>query len=228
MVSMIRVLVVEDDANLSLMIKLRLEKLGHYRVERASDGELGLRALANFRPDIVITDLEMRNMDGNAMVEELRRRKSDIPVIVLTGRADLLRHTGANAYLTKPFDVLQLDLNIKALLKIGADGTPGITYRIGRYTFDTARRTLILNGDGEVSEQLVQPTASKILEMLCREMGSCVERKKILGTIWGDAENEYISHNLDVQIDKIRRALKGDPSVSIETIRKTGIILKVF
>ncbi len=223
---MIKVLIVEDDANLSLMIKLRLGKLGGYKIETAPDGEAGLRALANFRPDIVVTDLEMNRMDGNAMVEEIRRRKNDTPVIVLTGRADLLKATGANAYLTKPFDVRQLDLNIKALLKYSEPGDFAGSYPIGAYAFEPARRTLIFNGEGEPSEQLIPPTASRILEMLCREKGQCVERKKILGTIWGDAESEYNSHNLDVQIDKLRRALKGDPSVSIEIIRKTGIVLK--
>ncbi len=222
---MIKVLIVEDDANLSLMIKLRLGKLGSYKIEAASDGEMGLKALTNFRPDIIVTDLEMNKMDGNAMVEEIRRRKNDTPVIVLTGRADLLRATGANAYLTKPFDVRQLDLNIKALLNYSESGESGGTYKIGKYIFEPARRTLVLN-DIEPLEQLVPPTAARILEMLCKEKGQCVERKKILGTVWGDAENEYNSHNLDVQVDKLRRALKGDPSVSIEIIRKTGIVLK--
>ena len=58
------------------------------------------------------------------------------------------------------------------------------------------------------------------------EMGKCVDRKKIQGTIWGDYDNDSISHNLDVQIDKLRGALKADPDVSIEIIKKTGIILK--
>ena len=70
------------------------------------------------------------------------------------------------------------------------------------------------------------PTGAKVLEMLCREMGKCVDRKKIQGTIWGDYDNDSISHNLDVQIDKLRGALKADPDVSIEIIKKTGIILK--
>ena len=81
----------------------------------------------------------------------------------------------------------------------------------------------IFLGDEEIR---VTPTGAKVLEMLCREKGKCVDRKKIQGTIWGDYDNDSISHNLDVQIDKLRGALKADPAVSIEIIKKTGIILK--
>ena len=221
---MIRLLIVEDDTNLSLLIKRKLEKQGDYIVETAVDGKEGLKAIAAFRPDIVVSDLEMGDgMDGNTMIEKIRETKNDIPIIVLTGKMEFLKQSGANMYLKKPFNVQQLDLNIKSLLQQKGIGTQSEnTYNIGKFTFDTSARRLIL-GDEEIR---VTPTGAKVLEMLCREMGKCVDRKKIQGTIWGDYDNDSISHNLDVQIDKLRGALKADPDVSIEIIKKTGIILK--
>ena len=221
---MIRLLIVEDDTNLSFLIKKKLEKQGDYIVETAVDGKEGLRAITAFRPDIVVSDLEMGDgMDGNTMIEKIRESKNDIPIIVLTGKMEFLKQSGANMYLKKPFNVQQLDLNIKSLLQQKGIGTQSDnTYSIGKFTFDTSARRLIL-GDEEIR---VTPTGAKVLEMLCREMGKCVDRKKIQGTIWGDYDNESISHNLDVQIDKLRGALKADPDVSIEIIKKTGIILK--
>ncbi len=221
---MIRLLIVEDDTNLSFLIKKKLEKQGDYIVETAIDGKEGLKAIAAFRPDIVVSDLEMGDgMDGNTMIEKIRETKNDIPVIVLTGKMEFLKQSGANMYLKKPFNVQQLDLNIKSMLQQKGIGTESDnTYKIGKFTFDTSARRLLL-GDEEIR---VTPTGAKVLEMLCREMGKCVDRKKIQGTIWGDYDNESISHNLDVQIDKLRGALKADPDVSIEIIKKTGIILK--
>ena len=221
---MIRLLIVEDDTNLSFLIKRKLEKQGDYTVETAVDGKEGLKAIAAFRPDIIVSDLEMGDgMDGNTMIEKIRTANNDIPIIVLTGKMEFLKQSGANMYLKKPFNVQQLDLNIKSLLQQKGIGTQSEnTYKIGKFTFDTSARRLIL-GDEEIR---VTPTGAKVLEMLCREMGKCVDRKKIQGTIWGDYDNDSISHNLDVQIDKLRGALKPDPSVSIEIIKKTGIILK--
>lgn len=221
---MIRLLIVEDDTNLSFLIKKKLEKQGDYMVETAVDGKEGLRLITSFRPDIVVSDLEMGDgMDGNTMIERIRETKNDIPIIVLTGKMEFLKQSGANMYLKKPFNVQQLDLNIKSLLQQKGIGTESNnSYKIGKFTFDTSARRLIL-GDEEIR---VTPTGAKVLEMLCREMGKCVDRKKIQGTIWGDYDNDSISHNLDVQIDKLRGALKADPDVSIEIIKKTGIILK--
>ena len=221
---MIRLLIVEDDTNLSFLIKRKLEKQGDYIVETAIDGREGLKAIAAFRPDIVVSDLEMgEGMDGNTMIEKIRSASNDIPIIVLTGKMEFLKQSGANMYLKKPFNVQQLDLNIKSMLQQKGIGTESDnTYKIGKFTFDTSARRLIL-GDEEIR---VTPTGAKVLEMLCREMGKCVDRKKIQGTIWGDYDNDSISHNLDVQIDKLRGALKADPDVSIEIIKKTGIILK--
>ena len=221
---MIRLLIVEDDTNLSFLIKRKLEKQGDYIVETAIDGREGLKAIAAFRPDIVVSDLEMGDgMDGNTMIEKIRETKNDIPIIVLTGKMEFLKQSGANMYLKKPFNVQQLDLNIKSMLQQKGIGTESDnTYKIGKFTFDTSARRLLLDGE----EIRVTPTGAKVLEMLCREMGKCVDRKKIQGTIWGDYDNESISHNLDVQIDKLRGALKADPDVSIEIIKKTGIILK--
>ncbi|MBR3303608.1 MAG: response regulator transcription factor [Bacteroidales bacterium] len=225
---MIKLLIVEDDTKLSYLIKKRLEKQGDYIVETAENGSAGLKALALFRPDIIVSDLEMEGMDGNAMIEQIRSANNDIPIIVLTGKIEFLKQSGANMYLKKPFNVQQLDLNIKSLLQQkGLISQQDSSFQIGRFTFDTSTRTLILDSGLESEQQIkVTPTGAKVLLMLCREKGKCVDRKKIQGTIWGDYDNESISHNLDVQIDKLRGALKADPAVTIEIIKKTGIILK--
>ena len=133
---MIRLLIVEDDTNLSFLIKRKLEKQGDYIVETAIDGREGLKAIAAFRPDIVVSDLEMGDgMDGNTMIERIRETKNDIPIIVLTGKMEFLKQSGANMYLKKPFNVQQLDLNIKSMLQQKGIGTESDnTYKIGKFT----------------------------------------------------------------------------------------------
>ena len=85
---MIKLLIVEDDTNLSFLIKRKLLKLGDYSIECAKDGKEGLLAINNFRPNIIVTDLEMEGMDGNQMIEQIRKKSNDIPIIVLTGKVE--------------------------------------------------------------------------------------------------------------------------------------------
>lgn len=222
---MIKLLIVEDDTNLSFLIKRKLQKLGDYSIECAEDGKAGLIALSNFKPDIIVTDLEMSGMDGNQMIEQIRSRSNDIPIIVLTGKIEFLKQSGANMYLKKPFEVTQLDLNIRSLMALRGYGASVTSYKIGSLVFDIPQRC-VRSSSG--SETKISPTAARILEMLCKNMGSVVERRTILGTIWGDPDNEYVAHNLNVQINNLRAALKEDASVTIENLRGTGFMLKVL
>ncbi len=220
---MIKLLIVEDDTNLSFLIKRKLQKLGDYSIETAPDGRAGLLALNNFKPDIIVTDLEMSEMDGNKMIEQIRSKSNTIPIIVLTGKIEFLKQSGANMYLKKPFDVTQLDLNIRSLLHQSGIVNNVTSYKIGSLEFDIPHRC-IRSSAGQESK--ISPTAARILEMLCKQKGRMVDRRTILGTIWGDPDNEYVAHNLNVQINNLRAVLKEDPSVMIENLRGTGFILK--
>lgn len=220
---MIKVLIVEDDPNLSFLIKRKLEKSGDYQIECSQDGEEGLRMINNFRPDVIVTDLEMPKVDGNQMIEKIRSKSNDVPIIVLTGKLEFLKQSGANVYLKKPFDMTQLDLNIRSLLLQKGVGSSVKSYKIGKFEFDVSSRQIILDG----VKNKISPTAAKILEMLCRDMGKVVERKTIQGTIWGNPDNEYVAHNLNVQVNNLRAVFKDDPSIVIENLRGTGLVLKI-
>ena len=221
---MIKLLIVEDDTNLSFLIKRKLLTLGDYIIECAKDGKEGLLLLNNFKPDIIVTDLEMSVMDGNTMIQKIREKSNEIPIIVLTGKMEFLKQSGANMYLKKPFEVVQLDLNIRSLLMQRGLGTSVSQYQLGSLVFDIPSRSV----KSAESETKISPTAAKILEMLCRNMGKVVDRKSILGTIWGDADNEYVAHNLNVQVNNLRSVLKSDQRVVIENLRGTGFVLKVL
>ncbi len=220
---MIKLLIVEDDTNLSFLIKRKLLKSGDYEIFCAENGKKGLLALSQFKPDIIVTDLEMEEMDGNQMIEQIRSKSNNIPIIVLTGKMEFLKQSGANVYLKKPFDVTQLDLNIRSLLMQKGVGGSVSSYTIGKYIFIPKERTISI---GE-NVQKIPPTTTKILEMLCAEKGKVVDRKVIQGTIWGIPDGDiYVAHNLNVQINKIRQLFKDDPSIEIENLKKTGLILK--
>lgn len=221
---MIKLLIVEDDTNLSFLIKRKLMKLGDYSIETAEDGRSGLLALNNFKPDIIVTDLEMSGMDGNQMIEQIRSKSNSIPIIVLTGKIEFLKQSGANMYLKKPFEVTQLDLNIRSLLLQSGVGAAVTSYKIGSLEFDIPGRCVRNSSGGETK---ISPTAARVLEMLCKQMGNVVDRRTILGTIWGDPDNEYVAHNLNVQINNLRAVLKEDAGVTIENLRGTGFVLRV-
>ena len=173
---MIRVLLVEDDKNLSFILKSSLEQIiGGYEVESVVNGKDGLDALAKDTFDVIVSDVEMPVMDGMTMVQHIREHYPSIAVIFITGLTnarDVINgyQAGADFYIKKPFLPEELDAHIRAVLKIrqnisatkAEDKAEEIIYPIGKYSFTPSQNLLCHDEE----KQSLTAKEAKILEML--------------------------------------------------------------
>ena len=230
---MTRVLLVEDDKNLSFILKSSLEQMiGGYEIEVASNGKEGLEKLAARRFDVIVSDVEMPVMDGVTMVRQVRERYPDVAIVFITGLTtarDVINgyQSGADFYIKKPFLPEELDAHIQAVLKVKrsasmpeADGKD--RYTIGKYSFFPSQN-LLCDEDGY--QRSLTPKEAKVLEMLCRRKGHLVSREEILIAIWQTADF-YSSRSLDVFITKLRKYLAKDPHIGLKVQKGVGIELE--
>lgn len=227
-----RVLLVEDDPNLSIVIQDYLE-LEHFETVLARDGEDGLAAFHRERFDLVILDVMLPRKDGFHVAEEIRRANDRIPLIFLTARSmneDRIRgfKAGGDDYITKPFSTEELSLRIKAILKrsITNQLTPpdkeSSSYKIGNYTFDFENMRLSI---GNKERSLTRKEAA-LLRILCIYKNRLLAREVALKSVWGD-DDYFIGRSMDVFITKLRKYLSEDPDISINNVHGTGFKLEV-
>ena len=230
---MTRVLLVEDDKNLSFILKSSLgQMIGGYEIEVATNGKEGLEKLASGRFDVIVSDVEMPVMDGVTMVRQVRERYPDVAIVFITGLTtarDVINgyQSGADFYIKKPFLPEELDAHIQAVLKVKrsasmpeADGKD--RYTIGKYSFFPSQN-LLCDEDG--NQRSLTPKEAKVLEMLCRRKGHLVSREEILIAIWQTADF-YSSRSLDVFITKLRKYLAKDPHIGLKVQKGVGIELE--
>jgi DNA-binding response OmpR family regulator len=217
-----KVLLVEDETTLSMIIKDTLEDES-FDVTLASDGIKGLSSYQAQKPDIIITDVMMPQMDGFEMVRRIRKEDRKTPILFLTARDsldDLVEgfNLGANDYLKKPFKMLELVMRVKALTNsILPMETNNETFEIGNYTLHTKSQILTSK---EYNQELSY-MESEILKRLCISQGNVVEIKDILNALWND-DSFYNRNSLHVFIYKLRKRLSGDPRIKILNVRGIG------
>ncbi len=227
----IRILLVEDDPNLSLVLQDYLEMLG-YDVELRYDGEEGLKAYKRKNFELCIFDVMMPKKDGFTLAEEIRLENKSIPIIFLTAKSlkeDRIKgfQIGCDDYITKPFITEELSLRIKAILKRCSllketDSEKMQKFEIGIFTFDFAAMKLSSKNE----EQGLTKKEAGLLRLLCINKNKLLTREVALKTIWG--ENDYfIGRSMDVFITKLRKYLKADSSISITNVHGTGFKLEV-
>lgn len=223
-----RILFVEDEQDLTLIVADTLRGQG-YEVITAADGIEGLGRFRSGGADIVVADVMMPGMDGFSMAREIRRLSASVPLLFLTAKStvDDIEEgfgIGADDYLRKPFELRELIVRIKALLRrYGSAGRCGDTvYPIGRYLFDVTAQTLSLDG----RSMTLSHFEARILERLAANAGSTVDATELMMDIWqrDDPSNRNSLHGY---IHKLRRALRHDPSVSIINQRGFGYMLAV-
>ena len=228
----IRILFVEDDPNLSMILQDYLEMIG-YSVNRARDGEEGLRYFMSGSYDLLILDVMMPKKDGFSLAEDVRAINQSIPIIFLTAKSlkeDRIKgfHFGCDDYITKPFSTEELSLRIKAILKrcaISGSNTQADTdlFTVGKFEFDS--ENMVLKCSDEDVRNLTRKE-SGLLKLLCLNKNSLLPREVALETIWGD--NDYfIGRSMDVFIAKLRKYLKTDPNVKITNVHGIGFKLEV-
>lgn len=220
---MARILLVEDELLLGKIVKESLEVRG-FTMFHATDGKEGLRQYRELKPDLIVLDVMMPEMDGITLAREIRKTDRHTPVIFLTSKSqtqDVVKgfESGGNDYLKKPFSMDELIVRIRELLSrsVGGPLGPPAIYQIGRYSFDYHKQCL---KDDQQTQQLSH-RESEILMRLCSHEGRVLERKQVLLDLWGD-DSFFNARSMDVFISKLRRYLKDDPSVQIINIRGVG------
>jgi DNA-binding response OmpR family regulator len=228
-----RILVVEDQRDLALGLRANLEVEG-YAVDVAHTGEEALRAAGERTPDLVILDIMLPGIDGYEVLAKLRAMRLEIPVLMLTARAeevDKVRgfRTGADDYVTKPFGVMELLVRIQALLRRGppreaaARGVAPQAVRVGDVEVDIEGHMVRRNGE-EVS---LTPKAFELLLALHRKQGKVASRHELLRDVWGYASS-VTTRTVDAHIAELRRKLEHDPAdpQHILTVWKVGYRLR--
>jgi DNA-binding response OmpR family regulator len=219
------VLFVDDDVGLRTLMKLGLEREG-FGVITATDGQDGIRKAYQHRPDAIILDIMMDNLDGWTTCRRLRQ-VTDTPIIILTARTsedDIVKglSLGADDYLTKPCSFAELKARILALLRRSgpqpADRELGV-FDDGYLSIDLRRETVLRRGE-EIS---LSPTESRLLMYLVSQRGRIVPHKELLTKVWGSEYAKELSY-LAVYIRYLRQKLEDNPShpVYIRTRWKVG------
>lgn len=230
---MIKLLLVEDDEGLAFIEKSTLEDMvGGYEVMTAYDGKEGYTAWKTFKPDVIISDIDMPIMNGIEMVKQIRELDGDTLILFTTNITSptLLEKgyaVGADNYIKKPFVPTELDAHIKNLIRLkNGQKSRNVSscIKIGKHILDP-EHACIKDEDGNISTMLTARDA-KILEMLAKNKNAIIRREAIQERFWDTSEKDFfVSRCLDVVITKLRKVLKSDPFVSIETIRGVGFSL---
>lgn len=222
-----RLLVVEDEAHLAEVIAENLELEG-YAVSVVGDGLAALDAVRRDRPELVLLDVMLPGLDGFSVCERLRAEKNDVPVLFLTAKSsndDRVRglELGGDDYLGKPFELRELILRVKAILK-RAHWYSAATHDkdklvLGSATVDFKTFTASVRGE----EVLLSTKETMILRVLAEQPGEVVPRSVILDKVWG-YDAFPTTRTVDNFIVRLRRVLEPDPQSPryIHTVRGSG------
>lgn len=222
-----KILFVEDEEDLTLIVTDTLRGQG-YDVITAANGIEGLEKYRSIGADIIVADVMMPGMDGFSMARQIRKISTDVPLLFLTAKSTIDDveegfEIGANDYLKKPFELRELIVRIKALLRsYKINREEDIKFSIGKYIFNITTQTLTL---GERSLELSHFEA-KILERLTTNIGKTVDASELMIAVWQRDEPSN-RNSLHGYIHKLRRALCQDPSISIINQRGFGYMLTI-
>ncbi len=223
-----KILLVEDDASLGFVIKDNLQQNG-YEVTLCTDGEQGEQTFTDNQFHLCLLDVMLPKKDGFSLARTIRAINKNVPILFLTAKSmseDKLQgfETGADDYITKPFNIKELLCRIEVFLRRSTvsniNAEKPIT--LGRFTFDYPNLTL---QSSSLEKTLTQKEAD-ILKMLHLHRGSVLRREEILKHIWGD-DDYFMGRSMDVFISKLRRYLKDDPAVKILNYHGVGFKLEV-
>lgn len=228
-----KILLVEDDPNLGILLQDYLQLKGKFEVVLCTDGDEGLKAFGKQNFDLCILDVMMPKKDGFTLGKDIRKVNAQVPIIFATAKTMLEDKSaaydlGGDDYITKPFRIEELLLRINALFKRisnknnQADEQQEALFTIGKYTFDYTTQIIT---SGEESQKLSTKEA-ELLRLLCLKKNTVLTREEALLSIWHD-DNYFNGRSMDVFLSKLRKYLKGDASVEIINVHGKGYKLLV-
>ncbi|MDQ1485138.1 MAG: two-component system, OmpR family, operon response regulator KdpE [Actinomycetota bacterium] len=208
---MTSVLVIDDEGAILRALRINLSAR-NYTVTTASDGASGLSAMARDRPDAVILDLGLPDMDGTDVIRGIRGWSS-APIIVLSANGQELQKVqaldaGADDYVTKPFGMNELLARLRAATRRAAPGVDEPVVVTPHFTIDLGAKRVSLHDGPDVR---LTPTEWQLLEVLARHRGRLVTGRQLLQDVWGPAY-ETETHYLRVYVAQLRRKLEPDPA----------------
>ena len=225
-----RILYVEDDLTLSFVTRDNLEMRG-YSVDSCEDGVTALEKVTSQPFDICVLDVMLPKMDGFMLARKIREFNQAIPIIYLTARStseDKIYglQQGGDDYITKPFSIEELVLKIEIFLKRSKielrQEIMNESFVFGIFTFSPIN--LRLSNDGSIQD--LTHRESLLLEYLIKHRNKVVKREEILKSVWGN-DHFFSSRSMDVFISRLRKMLKSDPSLKIESIHNVGYRLLI-
>ena len=223
-----KILLAEDDEDLSIILKQFLE-LNDFDVKTTKNGLEALKTIEKENFDLCILDVMMPVMDGFTLAEKIIEIKPEIPFVFLTAKQlkeDKIKglQLGADDYIVKPFEAEELVLRLNNILKRNENHskTSNKEIIISNYIFDTARKCLKLNNK---TQQLTEKEAL-LIEFLYNNKNKILKREEILKAIW-KTDDYFSGRSMDVFITKIRKYFQEDNKISIDSIRFIGLEFKI-
>ena len=217
----LRILVVDDEAPIRRFLRAALSA-HNYVIFEASNGRAAIDAMISDRPDLIILDLGLPDMDGIEVTRQLREWTT-VPIIVLSVReheTDKIAalDAGADDYLTKPFGVGELLARIRTAVRHAARSTTDPVFELGELTVDLARRLVTVAGQ----EVQLTPTEYDLLRLLAVDAGKVLTHHQLLRQVWGPGYDEEL-HMLRVNISNLRRKIERDPARPRYMVTEPGV-----
>ena len=221
----LKILFADDDLKYALILKRFLEAEG-YEVHYAGNGRIALEQYPEVKPDLILLDINMPEVNGYEVARRIRETDKQTLIFFLTDRSDKTdRLEGfkvrANDYLSKPFYPEELIARIRERFQESEDESVNEIYIFGKTTFDYTNNELRTS----FSKTLITSRQAEILRILAKHLNMAVSRNVILEQVWG-VSSYANSLALNVQISYLRKALKNDDCIQIESIMKKGYALK--
>jgi DNA-binding response OmpR family regulator len=224
-----KALIIEDEEHITSLLERNLKRNGFRYIDIAHVGEDGLQFGLTYEYDVILLDINLPDKCGFDILKTLRDKKIQTPLLMLSARADTLDkikglNTGADDYLTKPFDREELSARITAITRRGESQISESIYKISNLEFNPRMHTL----SSETKLLNLPLKEAQILECLVKKKQAPLSAEWLIDNVWG-FEDDVTASTVQQHISRLRKKIKTlDSKIHIQVIRKSGYLLKVY